>query len=131
MNAYEFVEHDLGAEQLPRCARFVPRHVEQIHDGRKDVTEDQLETQFGMVEQPADPAQNPVGERDERHEREHHRRHRDRNLYAGLRAVRRRHDDVGGAFLLRVPVGEADRVVLLRQDRGFVAERQLALAGAR
>ena len=47
------------------------------------------------------PAEQAVGERDQRDEGQHHRADRDRQLDAGLRALRGGHDDVGGplAFL--------------------------------
>src|ERR1044072_5781579 len=41
-----------------------------------------------------DPAEHSIGERDEADKGEHHRAHRDRDLDAGQRAVRRGHDDV-------------------------------------
>src|SRR3546814_4079448 len=62
----------------------------------EDRADHRLERQVGIAEPAADPGEQPIGERDERDEGEHHRAHRNRQLDAGLRALCRRHDDVGG-----------------------------------
>ena len=67
----------------------------------------------------AEPAEKPVGERDQRDERQHHRADRDRELHAGLRALRCGHDDVGGlhAFFERlrdVDLRVLDRIAVRR-----------------
>ena len=66
---------------------------------RKDIAEHLLEREIRLTEQPANPAQNAVGERDQRDEGQHHRADRNGQLDPGLRALRRGHDDVGGLFL--------------------------------
>ena len=111
----EFVEHELGAEQAARGPRLVPRHADQEHDRLEDVADEPLEAEVGDADQVAEAAEQAVGERDQGDEGEHHRADRDRELDAGLRALRGGHDDVGGlhAFLERlgdVDLGVLDRV---------------------
>ena len=75
----------------------------------------------------ADPAEQAVGERDQGDERQHHRADRDRQLDAGLRALRGGHDDVGRLLALLERLGDVDLVL------GVAAalERQLVGPGDR
>ena len=59
-----------------------------------------LERRSGLAEPAADPAEHAVGQRHQRDEGQHHRADRDRQLDAGLRALRRGHDDVGRPLAL-------------------------------
>ena len=106
----EFVEHDLGAEQAARLARLGHGHAEHQHDRLEDIADERWKLRSGIAEPAADPAEQPVGERDERDEGEHHCADRDRQLDAGLRALRGGHDDVGGPFLVVARLGELDRL---------------------
>ena len=106
----EFVEHELGAEQPAGDQRLVPRNADQEHDRREHVADQPLEAEVGDADQLAEPAEQPVGERDQRDERQHHRADRDRELDAGLRALRRGHDDVGRLLALLERLGDLDLV---------------------
>ena len=105
----------------PAVPRLVPRHADQEHDRREHVADQPLEAEVGNADQIAEPAEQPVGERDQRDEREHHRADRDRELDAGLRALRGGHDDVGRLLAFLERLGDLDLRVLdrvgVRADR--------------
>ena len=101
----EFVEHDLGAEQAAGHARLAPRNPDQEHDRREHVADQPLEAEVGNADHVAEPAEQAVGERDQRDERQHHRADGDGQLDAGLRALGGGHDDVGRPLALLEGLG--------------------------
>ena len=114
----EFVQHDLRAEQ-PACeSGLFPGDADQEHHRRENPAEHLLEAQFGIAEQAAGPAEQAIRQRDERDEGQHHGAHRDRQLYAGLRALRGGFDDVGRLLSFLEGFGDLDFVRLPAFDQG-------------
>ena len=66
----------------------------------------------GNAEPAADPAQQAVGQRHQRDEGQHHRADRHRQPHAGLRALRRRLDDIGRRSPFLEGLGDFDFVRL-------------------
>ena len=108
----ELVEDELGAEQAARGPSLPPRYADQEHDRLEDVADDPLEAEVRNSDQIAEAAEQPVGERHQGDEREHHRADRDGELDAGLGALRRGHDDVGGLHAFLERLGDIDLGVL-------------------
>jgi hypothetical protein len=76
--------------------------------GLKMVPTIALEAEVRIAEQVAEAAEQAVGQRDQGDEGEHHRADGDGEPDAGLRALRRGHDDVGGPLALLERLGDVD-----------------------